>query len=106
MTGEDSVLHVPDDLWDRISSGDLVLLVEPGRHFHPLGPATLRFDNQETISIEIRRTSNCKLKDIPLTDLSLSGFGDVGELLSWLMKRAQLMGFLDEITIIRFDIRG
>lgn len=97
-------LYAPDDLWESMSSGDLVLLVEPGRNIYPLGPAIVKFEQHGVISIDILRTSNCKLRDIPLSDLALSGARDTGDLLSRLRERVPYMDLDLEITIVRFNI--
>ena len=88
----------------RISRGDIVLLIEPGRIIHPLGRAIVTFGNHEPIVINIMRTSNCRMRDIPLTDMSLFGCRYLHQLHDQLKKLDENIDIEDEVTVIRFEL--
>jgi len=88
--------------YDPISSGERVVLIEPGRHIHDLGKAIVTFKNHNPIVVEIVRTSNCRMKDIPLTDMTLFGCHDSYDVLAEMRKWDGDIQIDDEVTIIRF----
>lgn len=99
-----TALHAPDDQHPQIVSGERVLLIEPGRRFHDLGRAIITFVGHRPIIIEILRTSNCKVKDIPLADSVLFGCHDDKGVMEKMREQDEEMDFGDEVTIIRFRL--
>ena len=104
-----TAIHVRDDKYDQIESDDLVELILPGRNIFPLGKAILTFKQHKPIIVEILRTSNCQIRNIPFMDISLCGLHGPEDVLLDIraaMKDYSPLGdeidMNEEVTVIRF----
>lgn len=89
----------------KVLSGDKVLTIQNGRRLYNLGPAVLvDHQDQRKVKVDILRISYCKVKNAPITDLTLHGDKNWESLLEYLRQYYPNISNENTITIIRYKL--